>query len=452
MMLVAFVSFTSAVQVASWDDIGFDTISRQLNDRITRNPGCTFCGGTGVLVRSPLDGFENDDSKVSVPATFWTNDLFVPTALYPGNGANGNPMCPTSLFACESDVNTGEDGPWDYAQLAVVIGNNMGTFMPDFDNIQNEDWGWGVFYPTDSNAVDQRCRWLEDGNGYDCIGGWIDGSTGAWTDHSDRGGTGGYTPGNPNAGLGGGGAGCHAAGHEIDQTNAYSWDGQNLIQDHDCQCNYGWHGSWDGWVDAFMNGWHGPMYSLDYASCWVNNLRDMIDLQNAIWWRRTDWADGSTPWAPLGYGGGVLPASDGDGDRRYWGWNEIPVLKADVNSPDNWDAVLIKLPAAMDGYGEGDRLSMLDYYHGLALEDALNNYVYNAKFLFPGRDNLVNRPGSYVVLVREYADASGNYAREFFCETWMSPSSKYQIIYDAGCDCCYIDWGGGSAQAAELSV
>ena len=43
----------------------------------------------------------------------------------------------------------------------------MATLYPDFDNVQSDGWGWGVFYATDSNSVDQRCRYLEDpGNGY----------------------------------------------------------------------------------------------------------------------------------------------------------------------------------------------------------------------------------------------------------------------------------------------
>ena len=43
----------------------------------------------------------------------------------------------------------------------------MATLYPDFDNVQSDDWGWGVFYATDSNSADKRCRYLEDpGNGY----------------------------------------------------------------------------------------------------------------------------------------------------------------------------------------------------------------------------------------------------------------------------------------------
>jgi len=441
------------VLAAAWDDIGYDIVSRDLNEQISQGEGGTFTGGKGILVRSPFDSFEHSGSEqLVVPATFWTNDLFTPTSLYPGNGANGNPMCPSDGHDCDADPNTGDDGPWNYVQLAIVVGSSMPDLMIDYDNIQDQDWGWGVFYPTDSNAVDKRCRWLADENAYDCLGGWIDGNSGAWTDDSSRGGTGGYTFGNPYAGMGGGGTGCHTDNHEIDQTNAYSATGQNLIQDHDCQCNYEFNdfGNWDQWVDAFLNGWTGPMYSLDYSACWMNNPRDMIDLQNAIFWRRTDWTDGTFPWAHYGDGVDLTPHNQGgfDGDRRYWGWNEVPVDKELVNNPLNWDAIIIKLPTDM-GSGKYDRLSNLDNVfglgHELALEYALNTYVWNddpnLRILVPGLENIGNRPGSYVVLVREFPDSNGNFFREFYCETWTSPNARYQIVYDN--DMCYMAWGGG---------
>jgi len=184
------------------------------------------------------------------------------------------------------------------------------------------------------------------------------------------------------------------------------------------------------------------MYSLDYASCWTNNPRDMIGLQNSLWWMRTWWADGSTPEAQYGSGVDQMPGSN-DGDRRYWGWNEVPVAHSVVDDPENWDAVVIKLPTAMFGDGRLDSLSMLDSGHALALEDALNTYVFSAGFLKPGLEHVQSRPGSYIVLVREFADDSGNFNREFFCESWMSPTKKYNIIYDDSNDCCYIEFGGG---------
>jgi len=432
---------------------GFDEISKRLNEQIRREADCSdggiYCGGKGILVRSPLDGFENDFSKLVVPATFWVNDIFTPTALYPGQGSNGNVMCPSDQGFCDADPNTGDDGPWNYAQLAIVVGSGMWDLMSDYDNIQSYDWGWGVFYPTDSNAVDKRCRYLESDGGYDCPGGWIDINSGSWQKDHMNGGSGAYPAGNPYTGGGGGGTGCHTdLSSRIDQNDAYTSSGTSLTRNYDCECNYeivnDGDGSLDIWVDTFMSTWHGPMYSLDYAACWMNNPRDMIKLQNALWWKRTEWADGSVPWAEYGNGAvGIM-----DGDRRYWGWNEIPVDRFAVNDPLNWDAVMIKLPAAMSGSGDNDNLSMLDWGHSLALEEALNTFVFDNQFLIPGSDNIAKRPGSYVVVVREFVDDSLNFNRQFFCEDWMSPSQKFQIIYDQSNDCCYIEWGPGAKQVS----
>jgi len=91
---------------------------------------------------------------------------------------------------------------------------------------------------------------------------------------------------------------------------------------------------------------------------------------------------------------------------------------------------------------------MLEWGYGVQLEYALNDYVSN-NLLIPGIQNVGNRPGSYVVIIREYADQTGNYNREFYCETWMSPNQVYRIVYSADNDCCYIEYGGG-AKKAEL--
>jgi hypothetical protein len=293
--------------------------------------------------------------------------------------------------------------------------------------------------------VDKRGRWQEDNNGYDCPGGWVDGPSGDWSDDAEMLGSGHYDFGNPYASGGGGGTGCHCQ-NGIDQTNAYSNDGQNLVSDFDCQCNYIFRQNWDDWTKAWLGAWHGPMYSLDYASCWTNNPRDMIELQNSIWWMRTWWADGSTPEAQYDKDVETWRWND-DGDRRYWGWNEVPVDHKTVDDPKHWDAVIIKLPTAMSGHGKEDTLSLLDYGHGLALEDALNTYVFDAELLKPGLENIKSRPGSYVVLVREYGDDSGNFNRQFFCESWTSPNKKYNIVYndaDGAEAYCYIEFGQGA--------
>jgi hypothetical protein len=162
------------------------------------------------MIRAVLDGI----TSPTVPATFLVNDIIVPSIMYPSSGGgNGNPMCPnyagTSGFSPGPDCPEayGEHGPWNFAQVGVVVGTSMNKLMYHFDEIQDPSWGWGVFYATDANSVDQRCRYLSSDDGWDCPGGWID-SGGGWTPNPSRGGAGAYPAGNPYANPDwGGGAG-----------------------------------------------------------------------------------------------------------------------------------------------------------------------------------------------------------------------------------------------------
>ena len=85
------------------------------------------------------------------------------------------------------------------------------------------EWNFGVFYATDANSVDQRCRNIESSQTYDCAGGWLD-YDGTWKPDASRRGSGYYTAGNPYANPAwGGGTGCHAqdpAARGIDQADA----------------------------------------------------------------------------------------------------------------------------------------------------------------------------------------------------------------------------------------
>merc|ERR1712113_334737 len=101
--------------------------------------------------------------------------------------------------------------------------------MKDYDNMQDANWGWGVFYATDSNSGDQRCRNLQSDKGWDCPGHWIDRSGNVTADSSKKG-AGGYQPGNPYHSGGGGGAGCHfdLTAKKMDQQDATG--SLNLVQ------------------------------------------------------------------------------------------------------------------------------------------------------------------------------------------------------------------------------
>lgn len=415
-----------------------------LNEQIRfgGDPSNIYQGGKGVLVRSPFDGFEHDDSKTVVPATFWVNDIFSPSQLYPGSGGGGGSIwCPNdgqtgwgpTGFDCPADPLTGERGPWNYAQVAYVVGSKMGELFTEFESIQDSDWGWGVFYASDANTVDKRCRYLDDYNGYDCPGYWEDwGQDPVQVD--DKLGAGGYSWGNPFGGGGGGGAGCHfePSGPGVDQTNGQDDFGNTLVQDQHCQCNYAFSLDWSKWVETWiykgelLNGGKGPSWSMDLGMCWTNNPRDMIQIQNNLWWYRSSWNNQKIPVADYS-------AGSNEEDRKFWGWNEIPVERSKITNPANWDAVVIKLPASDDPEFDLDTLT-----NGakVQLVKDLDEWVSN-NYLELGQS------GRPVVVVRETRDASGNYARQFFCQNWSH--DKYALVRDG--DRCYM-----TKPATALSV
>ena len=432
----------------------------RLNDMIKTGSKGLFTGGKGVMVRSLLDGV----SSTVVPATFIVNDVEVPSSVYPSSGGgNGNPMCPcdsgSSGFGpgpnCPSGPG-GERGPWNFAQIGAVVGSSMNKLVYKYDDIQSTDWGWGVFYATDSNSADQRCRWLQSYNGYDCPGGWLP-NGGQFQPDSSKKGSGYYPAGNPYANAAwGGGTGCHFSKGGIDQTDAVDSQGNNLVQDYDCQCNYKLKtNGWYDWVDQWLQhatpkrgfewqGWFGggkaPSYAMDFAACWVNNPRDMIQLQNAIWSKRLDWSNEKLPtshWSD----------HDAQSQRPYWGWNEVPVTGNLIDDPQNWDAIYIKLPAAVCGGGrfhKYDSVNCLTSGAKEQLETDIGNYV-NNKILVPGMANVYKRPGSAVVFLNDEAnyDSRRNlkYQRRFACENWESPNHKFKVVFDQSKQLCYVDWG-----------
>merc|ERR1712072_489121 len=243
------------------------------------------------------------------------------------------------------------------------MGDAMYQLFENFDSIQDDSRNYGVFYPSDGNSADGRCRNIASYEGYDCPGTWITYKGDSWADSSKKG-SGWYKAGNPYAGLGGGGTGCHFDRNKkaIDQTDAWTKDVgfgrdnsyEDLVQDRDCQCNYVFKDDWSKWVDNWIDntkeksgfewrswlaggGGRAPAWALDTAICWMNNPRDMINLQNALWQAHTRWLNGMAPqW-------GTTPSP-------YWGWNEVPVTREIVDSAKWWDAVMIKLPAGLTSF------------------------------------------------------------------------------------------------------
>merc|ERR1719375_611662 len=132
---------------------------------------------------------------------------------------------------------------------------------------------------------------------------------GTFYQNSTKIGAGAYPAGNPTtdpqgaSGGSGGGSGCHfePTHQAIDQTDAFDGFGRNLVMDYHCQCNNAFKKNWNEWIDNWIlhtqhkpgfdyQGWFKngkpPNWGADIASCWIDNPRDMIQLQNAFWWRR----------------------------------------------------------------------------------------------------------------------------------------------------------------------
>lgn len=204
----------------------------------------------------------------------------------------------------------------------------------------------------------------------------------------------------------------------MDQENAYDGNGVGVTEDYDSQCNYALNGNyWGDWVDHWLtndNNQPGGLASVDQVGCWVNNVRDLVLLQNQIFWK---------------YGWTVVPGTPA---VQYWGWNEIPLDRKVLGNADNWDAVMIHIPAEICGPGgDSDYVDCLVSDAQWKLESTLDKWV-GAGYLVPGMENIGNRPGSYVVFAREFwrddGTNHGNWFRFFFCNYWRSPSGKYEIM------------------------
>jgi len=426
-------------------------ITLMLNKLIEPDPSKgVYAGGHGVLIRALNDGM----SQVVVPASFLHNDINPPSTMY----VDGDPMCPTLGNSGYNENPHCSDDPFSRANVGVVIGTELPSFFEDGHHIQDDGWNKGVFYGTDSNAADQRCIYIDEFKGYDCPGGWQT-FNGTWIQNSEKKGAGNYEPGNPNAGGGGGGAGCHFSidGHAIDQFDAYDGHGVNIVKNRACECNYtlGKTNWWQDWVKHWIAhaqhkkgfewmGWFGkgkaPSFAVDIAACWVNNPRDMIMIQNAMWWFKDEWNNLLMPQSLIFDGG------DPWSQRHYWGWNEVPVSRGRVSDPKYWDSVFIRLPPAICGNsGKDDTLSCLPAAAQERLESLLIWYEENQKLQI-GAKHIKDRPGSYIILMRELYVGERKWHRQFYCEDWFSPSNKYEIVFKpmsatVKTGVCYIDYG-----------
>ena len=298
------------------------------------------------------------------------------------------------------------------ASAGVVVGSKI------------DDFDIGVYYPTDSNSVDNRCH--DPGNGIkECpVQGVALQTTGP---------------------LNYDGTGCHKG----DQEDSPSPDGTLLVSGVNCQCNADLSGHrWNDWVDHWLKyagssgGWSGkwfrknqagipyyekngkvgkaPMTVLDQVSCSMNNKKDAAQLQNALWERRFEWWNGTLPTARFALElQGIDVASDRRvlgsqvADRYYFGWNEAPVLGTIDRKPESWDAILIKLPA------QKDSLSDLG-------PEAIQNLGTRLIELLKDSGQTIGSPDGIqtVVLTENYSEPKQGWQHAFQCENFnFGPAS-----------------------------
>jgi len=153
-----------------------ESLVEELNDLIRRNSSAfnpagsvkdndlvySADSGQGVIVRNLVDGIQNaTDEKTDVyapgkeplafnygglPATLIHNNLISPNKVYPANDPNNGLNKPKSNTA---------GGDWNLPTLVAV--KSVNSVIPAFTSARtNKEWKNGVFYPHDSNSVDQR--------------------------------------------------------------------------------------------------------------------------------------------------------------------------------------------------------------------------------------------------------------------------------------------------------
>jgi len=237
----------------------------------------------------------------------------------------------------------------------------------------------------------------------------------------------------------GGGAGCHMDNYGIDQANVDK--GRSLLYNRACECNYDLknpkdpHGysvtgnGWDQWVDQFYHVTQyfgkdiGASWNGDLAMCWMNNPRDMINLQNWLFWKRTAWSSEKVPYADY------FHLDNYEWTRRYWGWNEVPVTRAVIQDPGYWDAVVIMVPVFVCQGKNWDSIDCLHDAEQKALDGLLYQWVQKG-YMKVGMKAARWRPGSSVVIARQSADSNGNFYTTFFCQNWGGvKGGTYKIVH-----------------------
>jgi hypothetical protein len=300
-----------------------------------------------MLFRDQDDGMKYEANVREVlPATFLHNSIETPNPAYNIGDCGGQLVPSVGTLVTDPSKNTG-DPFWST--------NNK----KDKDNID------GVFYAHDSNSSDQRAYYA--GNKV-WIGDGFKDDNGTKTLDKTCHGAGSLKAGSPLRGFPGGGTGYHVP---VNRDKILAWDQPKLQADaYQNVPDWAWKGSHQQWYNnnpySFINyagyginylslnsiydpdGW--KRYIQDWSTAfqdvkdkepwkwaymndwnavgdllgWVDNIRAMISLQNALWINRSDWNQCEK--------------------ENYWGWNEIPMDAQQITHPSNFGGYAVILP------------------------------------------------------------------------------------------------------------
>jgi hypothetical protein len=329
-------------------------------------------GGTGILFRDQKDGMKYIENVQEVlPASFLHNSIEAPNTGYNLNSK-------TTKIEKKLD---------DSGELVPSVGTiTTDDICPNkkrkndffiFDPKRDPNDINGVFYAHDSNSCDHRAIFTQssfppnnyfwDGNGFYEDN---DGQCNRIVDSSKLG-SGAYGAGSPYAGWPGGGTGYHCPWNgdivrgfgdgsnnpnlkqELNWSRAFYNDNKDPLYGNPCLINYvGYQidytkidsiNQWKEYLDDFMNQFRleknnepisylansngSPKPCLGNILGWVDNIRAMISLQNALWRFCSDWTKDAYSW---------------------WGWNEIPMPAKAINDPENFGAYAIIMPLNLD--------------------------------------------------------------------------------------------------------
>ena len=122
-----------------------------------------------------------------------------------------------------------------------------------------------------------------------------------------------------------------------------------------------------------------------------------------------------------------------------------------MDNPTNWDAIVVKLPAAVcwDSHrlrGQSDTVACLKNGYQMQLEQDLDTLIKNG-LIAPGSSSFGKHPSSSIVFMREeYNQGEARFERTFYCEKWRGPLGKWEIVYgklgSQNGTACYVQAAG----------